>query len=164
MPTNIPVMPILFIVLLLLPVRVSPPRLKALAFALWLTGGLFLAFRGVHLLTTESLSLLTLVLVVAAALIIGIAKGQFVLAKTSRRNIERLGSLTEPQRPIHVYSLRSWIIIGVMVAISVALNVLAVPAAVRGPVNLGIGAALIVSSLAYLRKNARVEGRAGAQP
>jgi hypothetical protein len=90
-----------------------------------------------------------------AAIVIGLAigygKGKFVLSKTSQRNIERIDQFTEPKRPIQVYSIRSWIIIGVMVGISVLLTVLQTPLFWRGSVNLAIGFALVISSLTYLR-------------
>jgi hypothetical protein len=86
------------------------------------------------------------------AAFIGLAKGRFVLSKTSARNIERIDTMNdEPKRPIHVYSVRSWIIIGIMVLISVSLTVFSVDNLIRGGINLAIGLGLIVSSLAYLK-------------
>jgi hypothetical protein len=152
---NVPIMPLIVIVLLLLPIRLMGRQLKILAFAIWLLGGLILLGRGTYflwlasLLTKTSLALLALAAVLAV--IIGLAKGRFVLSKTSSRNIERLDTLTEAQRPIHVYSVRSWIIIGVMVLISVALTVFAVPNLIRGAINIAIGLGLLVSSLGYLK-------------
>jgi hypothetical protein len=85
-----------------------------------------------------------------AALVIGYGKGKFVLSKTSQKNIERLNQVTVPQRLIHVYSKRSWILISLMVLIAMSLNWFHVSGLLRGSINLGIGIALIVSSLAYL--------------
>jgi hypothetical protein len=149
-------MPVIVLVLFLLPVRLSGTQLKGLAFALWLLGGLVMVWRGglflMQALTqTAGASPALLALVVLVALIIGAAKGKFVLSKTSRRNIERLDALTEPQRPIHVYSIRSWMMILLMVMISVSLTLFHAPELLRGAVNLGIGAALIISSLAYAK-------------
>jgi hypothetical protein len=153
MPTNMPVMPLIFMGLMLLPFRLSSGQLKGLAFFLWLTGGLVLAIRGgLFMAQDPSRPAMGLLLgACALALIIGLAKGRFVLSKTSRRNIERLEALTEPQRPLAVYSLRSWILIALMVGISVALNFSGLPLLWRGTINLAIGAALMMSSLAYLQ-------------
>lgn len=153
MPTNIPIMPIILVILLLLPIRLNNQALKGLAFTLWLMGGLVLSIRGINFLT-DSPALSNLVLMaglIVAALVIGFGKGKFVLAKTSTKNIERIDQFTEPRKPIEVYSLRSWIIITLMVCISLALNVFKVEYIVRGPINLGIGFALIVSSMVYLK-------------
>lgn len=153
MPNNLPIMPFIVAILLLLPIRLGVQSLKKLAFTLWLVGGIVLFWRGTSFLA-ESPAIHNVALLaglVAVALAIGFGKGKFVLSKTSVKNIERLNQFSEPQRPISVYSLRSWIIIALMVSISVALNIFQVENIVRGPINLGIGFALIISSLAYLK-------------
>jgi hypothetical protein len=153
---NIPIMPFLFVALLAMPFRVTQQMLLKLAFALWFSGGFILSYLGVMRLSEMSgtVSMTTLVITVLAAVVIGIAKGNFVLNKTSKKNIERILQLPGPQKPIHVYSMRSWVVVTLMVAIAIALNVLNVPMFWRGAVNLGIGLALITSSLAYLRVSA----------
>jgi hypothetical protein len=90
-------------------------------------------------------------IVAITALGVGVAKGRFVLGKTARRNIERLAALTEDRRPIHVYGVRSWLVIGLMTALSLGLTLGGVPPLWRGMVNLAIGAALATSSLNYLQ-------------
>jgi len=148
-------MPLMVIVLLLLPIRMMNRQLKVMAFFIWLVGGLVLLVRGAIFLWAASIaakaSIALLAFTVVLAAFIGLAKGRFVLSKTSARNIERLDSLTEAKRPMHVYSVRSWIIIGIMVLISVALTVFSVDNLIRGGINLAIGLGLIVSSLAYLK-------------
>jgi hypothetical protein len=154
MPTsNIPIMPFVIIVLLLLPFRLSQQPMKTLAFFLWLVGGLVLSIRGTLFLldAPEHSNPLILILAVVLALAVGYGKGKFVLSKTSQRNIERIEQFTAPKRPIQVYSLRSWLIIAIMVGISIALTVMHVPQIWRGSINLAIGFALIISSLAYLK-------------
>ncbi|MFN8546497.1 MAG: hypothetical protein U0527_00625 [Candidatus Eisenbacteria bacterium] len=44
--TNLPITPFVFLALLLLPVRVAGHRLRLLAFALWLLGGMVMVVRG----------------------------------------------------------------------------------------------------------------------
>lgn len=152
MPNNTPIMPLIFLLLILLPIKLTGNQLKGLAFVLWFAGGLMLVFRGGAFMLQEfeqaGVGLLSLAVLLALA--IGYAKGRFVLSKTSRRNIERLQALSAPQRPIAVYSVRSWVIIALMVSVSIALNVMAVPLLWRGAINLAIGASLLASSLAYL--------------
>jgi hypothetical protein len=153
MQTPFPIMPIIVAVLLLLPIRLEKQAMKGLAFTLWLIGGLVLCIRGTQFLT-DSAAMSNVPLfagLVVAALVIGFGKGKFVLSKTSTKNIERIDQFTESKKPIQVYSTRSWIIIALMVGISIALNVFHVENIVRGPINLGIGFALIISSLAYLK-------------
>jgi hypothetical protein len=152
-PNTTPIMPFVILILLLLPVRLAKAQMKGLAFFLWLTGGSILFFRGIGYLlaSPEHTNAPLLAIVAALALAIGFGKGKFVLSKTSRRNIERIDQFTEPKKPIHVYSVKSWLIIGLMVGISVALTVFNTPMLWRGGINLGIGFGLIISSLAYLK-------------
>ena len=151
--TPVPIMPFVILILLLLPIRLAKTQLKSLAFFIWLVGGTVLLYRGFDFLTEapEHTNAMLIAIVAAAALAIGYGKGKFVLSKTSRKNIERINEFTEPKKPIQVYSLRSWIMISLMVGISLALTWLNTPLLVRGAVNLGIGFGLVISSLAYLK-------------
>ena len=153
---QVPIMPLVVGALLiasLLPVRLAPRSLGWLAFGLWVLGGVvLLSFGTARLLqAARGDATPTVVGIVAfAALAVGVAKGRFVLRKTARRNIERLAALDQPQRPIHVYGIRSWLVIGLMTGLSVGLTVGGLPPLWRGMVNLAIGAALAASSLNYL--------------
>ncbi len=149
----LPIMPFVVVVLLALPVRLAPRSLGWLAFGLWMLGGLVLLSLGTARLLQASrgASASTLVAALAiAALALGVAKGRFILRKTARRNVDRLAALTEDRRPIHVYGMRSWVVIGLMTALSLGMTLGGVPPLWRGMVNLAIGAALAVSSLNYL--------------
>lgn len=151
-PTNSPTMPLIFIALLLLPFRLTGQGLKGLAFVLWLLGGLILCMRGITFLTSMSpeITLTSLIITILVSFFVGYGKGKFVLSKTSQKNIDRLNTITTPQRLLAVYSLRSWIMIALMVGIAVSLNLFNVSGMWRGGVNLAVGIALIISSLAYI--------------
>ena len=153
---NVPITPFILALILVMPFKISQQMMLKLAFALWFAGGFILSYMGVVRITDASstVSLMTLAVTVLVAMVIGVAKGNFVLGKTSRKNIERIMAFDGPQKPIHVYSMRSWMVVMLMVGLAVALNMLNVPTFWRGAVNLGIGLALITSSLAYLRVSA----------
>ncbi|MGE0199824.1 MAG: hypothetical protein AB7P76_02510 [Candidatus Melainabacteria bacterium] len=150
---NVPIIAIIFFILLVLPFQVPPRYLKSLAFFLWLTGGLVLMYFGVmRLIAADSQQLQTATYIaMAVALAVGFGKGSFVLSKTSQRNIDRLNAINEPLKLIHVYSIRSWIIIGIMVLISLSLTFFNAPLFWRGLVNIAIGFGLVISSFAYLK-------------
>ena len=118
---------------------------------LWATGGFVLIKQGLGFLHTLQLDTMTLVVGVTLAILLGFAKGKFVLGKASIRNILRLQALKEPVRPIHVYPLKSWITIALMLLISISLTIFEAPIFARALVNLGIGMGLLVSSTTYLR-------------
>ncbi|MEN3334752.1 MAG: hypothetical protein V7641_4117 [Blastocatellia bacterium] len=149
---NLPLTPFIAVILLLLPVKLAPRMLIKLAFFFWALGGSVLAVLGVRRMADASLTTRLSVIIIASLvwLAIGIAKGKYVLAKTSQRNIERIQAMTEPQRPIRVYSLRSWIVIGLTVSLSLALTLLDTPPFWRGGINLAVGFALLMSSINYL--------------
>ena len=153
---QVPIMPLVAGALLLaslLPVRLAPRSLGWLAFGLWLLGGVVLLSLGTARLVQAARGEATPAVVAAVALgalALGTAKGWFVLRRTAQRNIERLAALEHDQRPIHVYGIRSWVVIGLMAALSVGLTLGGVPPLWRGLVNVAIGAALAASSLNYL--------------
>ncbi len=153
---QVPIMPFVAGVLLLaslLPVRLAPRSLGWLAFGLWLLGGVVLLSFGAARLAQAARSGATpavVTVVATAALAVGAAKGWLVLRRTAQRNIDRLAALEQDQRPIHVYGIRSWLVIASMTGLSVGLTLGGVPSLWRGMVNLAIGAALAASSLNYL--------------
>ena len=153
---QVPIMPFVAGALLiasLLPVRLAPRSLGWLAFVLWLLGGVVLLSLGTARLLQAVRGEATpavVGIVAITALVVGAAKGWFVLRKTAQRNIERLAALEQGQRPIHVYGIRSWVVIGLMTGVSVGLTLGGLSPLWRGMVNLAIGAALAASSLNYL--------------
>jgi hypothetical protein len=149
----LPIMPFIAVLLLALPVKLAPRSLGWLAFTLWLLGGVVLLSLGTGRLLQAAGSeatVATVAMVAAAGLALGVAKGQFILRKTARRNIDRLAAMNQLSRPIHVYGVRSWVVIGLMTTLSIALTLGGVPPLWRGMVNVAIGAALATSSLSYL--------------
>ena len=145
----VPVVAALFAVL---PVKLQQKQLLQTAFWLWMIGGIALlvtgAFRLSHVM--HEANPLWLWGGSALAVMIGIAKGKFVLSKTSRKNIERFYALEGPQKLSAVYSVRSWVIIGIMLLISASLTWCNAPDLTRGIVNIAVGLALITSSMAYV--------------
>jgi hypothetical protein len=153
---QVPIMPFVVGALLLaslLPVRLAPRSLGWLAFGLWMLGGVVLLSYGAARLAQAARGGATpavVAVVTVAALVVGAAKGWFVLRRTAQRNIDRLAALEQDQRPIHVYGLRSWVVIWLMTGVSVGLTLGGVPPLWRGMVNVAIGAALAASSVNYL--------------
>ena len=153
---QVPIMPFVAGALLLaslLPVRLAPRSLGWLAFGLWLLGGVVLLSLGAARLAQaarDGATPVVVAVVAVAALAVGAAKGWFVLRRTAQRNIDRLAALEQDQRPIRVYGIRSWLVIGLMTGVSVGLTLGGLPPLWRGMVNVAIGAALAASSSSYL--------------
>ncbi len=135
-----------------LPMKVGYRVLVILAFFIWFAGGMMMSLRGVDFLTASGLPQNQLMVPLVAATIIGYLKGKFVLSKASGKNLVRLAAFKEPQKLIAVYPLRSWILIGVMIGLSLLITTfLAAQPLWRGAVNVGLGMALVASSLVYLK-------------
>ena len=151
-PPQVPVMPFVVLALVLWPGALAPRRLKQLAFAIWLSGGLVLSAFGLMRLNEARASGGPVWAVLALGMAAGAAKSVLILVATSRRNIARLDALTEPLRPIRVYDGRSWAVIAVMTGVAVALNLGWIPLSLvaRGGVNIAIGTALVLSSHTYV--------------
>jgi F0F1-type ATP synthase assembly protein I len=112
---------------------------------LWLGVGIFLLNLGLTLLSTEPLFLIPL------ALIIGVAKGRFVLRKSALRVMDRIRSLPNPAPIAQAYSLGYIILIASMIGIGVLIKVFQCPNDIRGFVDTAVGAGLIQGSLHYFR-------------
>ncbi len=139
----------------ILPFKVGQKQLLNMAFFFWLMGGIALTIVGAKRLTEAmnahdgDMMVLGIGLILAVA--IGLAKGRFVLSKTSKRNIQRIQQFEAPEKLIQVYSMKSWITIEVMLLISASLTWFGADPFWRGLVNVAVGLALLMSSLAYLQ-------------
>jgi len=128
--------------------------LKRLAGVVWLAVGGMLAWRGVRMLQLAETTW-GLALALALGLLVGAAKGHFVLSRTARRNIRRIDALEEP-RPWNVFSGRFVIVIGMMIGLGIGLRTMAehgwLTWALVGGIYVGIGAGLAVSSSVYFMR------------
>jgi hypothetical protein len=149
---SIPLMPNVLLALLALPIRLAPRRLLGLAFALWLAGGLLLLLRGGERfwLGASTAGAATSAGALAAAFLAAVLKERAILARSCRRNVERLAGLRGPQRLVRVYGWRSWIVIGLAALAGASLGWLEAPPLWRGAVGIAVGAALVLSSRHYL--------------
>lgn len=95
----------------------------------------------------ERAALLLLVL----GLILGFAKGRFVLSKTVMRVAKRISSLPEPIKISQVYPVGYIGLIGCMVLLGMAMKWFAVPLDVRGAIDVAVGSALMNGALFYFR-------------
>ena len=130
--------------------------LYALAGSVWGLVGLFLIIRGAVMyqaaLETQNATQTALMVSIAIAIIIGVAKGKFVLSKTARRNKSRIESLEGPLKVHHVYAKSFYFLIAGMILLGVSLrhfNEYLGGYVVVAGIYCGIGLALMVSSLTY---------------
>ncbi len=136
--------------------------LYTLAGSIWGLVGLFLVIRGAIMyqaaLDTQNATQTALMISIAISVIIGVAKGRFVLSKTARRNKSRIESIEGPLKVHHVYAKSFYILIAAMIALGVTLrtyNESLGGYVVVAAIYCGIGLALMVSSLTYWKQDAQ---------
>jgi uncharacterized membrane protein len=135
---------------------VNKNSLYTMAGSVWGLVGLFLIVRGAGMyqaaLETQNASQTAVAISIAISVIIGVAKGRFVLSKTARRNKSRIESIEEPLKVHHVYAKSFYFLIAGMILLGVSMrtfNEYLGGYVVVAAVYCGIGLALMVSSLTY---------------
>jgi hypothetical protein len=141
---------------------VNKNSLYTLAGSIWGLVGLFLVIRGAVMyqaaMETQNASQTAVMISIAIAVIIGVAKGKFVLSKTARRNKSRIESIEEPLKVHHVYAKSFYFLIAGMILLGVSLrhfNEYLGGYVVVAAIYCGIGLALMVSSLTYWKQDAQ---------
>ena len=145
--------------------------LKTFAGIIWVAAGGMLLYRGADMLRgvwtldkkfvegVEATSHTLLIVYAVIGLLIGAAKGFFVLSKSAKRNSDRIDRIEGPVRPWQVFALKFIPLIAVMIGMGIGIRALAANPEVTwiswggcGAVYVGIGAALFASSLVYFKK------------
>jgi hypothetical protein len=138
---------------------VNKNSLYALAGSIWGLVGLFMMIRGAMMyqvaLEKQDATQTALVIAIALSIIVGVAKGQFVLSKTARRNKTRIENIEGPLKVHHVYAKSFYFLIAGMILLGVSMrtfNEYLGGYVVVGAIYCGIGLALMVSSLTYWKR------------
>jgi len=145
--------------------------LKTFAGIIWVAAGGMLLFRGTKMLYgvwtldkefvegAEATTHTMLIVYALIGLVVGAAKGFFVLSKSAKRNSDRIDRIEGPVRPWQVFALKFIPLIAVMIGMGLGIRFLAANTEVTwiswggcGAVYVGIGAALFASSLVYFKK------------
>jgi len=93
----------------------------------------------------------TAILLIALALILGFAKGRFVLQKTALKSHERIAKLENPTTIGNLYTKSNFIIIAIMMGLGMLMKALNLSNDIRGFIDVAVGCALMQGSLAYFR-------------
>ena len=136
-------------------------KLIQIAGGVWVAVGIFLIIRGVGFyqlaMSNPAVSTTCIAISVIMGLVIGGAKGKFVLAKTARKNKTRINGLEEPVNIGQVFAKSFYIFIVGMMGLGFLLRTY--PHLVGGYVVVaaiycGIGSALAVASMVYWKNEA----------
>jgi hypothetical protein len=83
---------------------------------------------------------------VLLALVIGTLKSRFVLDKTARKSLKRIMEMNDNTCIGAVYSWKTWLLVGLMMAFGITMRRLTDPGMVIGTLYVAIGWALFLSS------------------
>ena len=97
--------------------------------------------------STEQAALLIVIL----GLVIGYAKGRYVLGKSAYKGVERIHKLTNPAPLTQLYSLKYYLLLATMIGLGFSMKYLGLPLDVRGLIDIAIGSALINGAMIYFR-------------
>lgn len=84
-------------------------------------------------------------------LVLGIAKGRFVMQKAAKKSAVRISKLANPTSITNLYSRSNIILLAIMMGLGMLMKVLELPYDIRGTVDVAVGCALMQGSLAYFR-------------
>jgi hypothetical protein len=110
-------------------------------------GGVALTVSGLLRLSRADSRLL--IPIVIAAIILGIIKGRFALLPFVRRTVARIRRRGDGSPLYGIFSLKTWLLIAVMILLGRVLNLLAIPQEMRGAVQAAIGLGLLATSLPF---------------
>ncbi|MDP1835827.1 MAG: hypothetical protein Q8K75_07860 [Chlamydiales bacterium] len=97
---------------------------------------------------------ITVVLLVALALVIGQIKGRTVLTKAALRQADRILSLPEPTHIKNLFSGRFYVLMAIMMGLGIGMKYFGVPLDIRGAIDVTVGVALIQGAVAYYKQTA----------
>lgn len=89
--------------------------------------------------------------IMVGALMIGYAKGRFVLGKSARKGMERIRAMPNPANLSAIYSPKYYALLGGMVLLGMSIKWMGLPNDIRGFVDVAIGSALINGAMIYFR-------------
>ncbi|MBV5305668.1 MAG: hypothetical protein J0652_03130 [Desulfobulbaceae bacterium] len=112
-----------------------------LAASLWSIIGIFLMIRGMSWLTTTERLWLTIPAVIAGSL-----KSLFILDNSARKGVHRILELADGTCLGAVYSIKTWLLVLVMIGSGIVLRHSSLPKELLGGVYMTIGWALFFSS------------------
>lgn len=122
---------------------------------LWVGIGALLIYRGLGFFPEKSSP--TFYIALLAGLILGGAKGYFVLGKTSKRNVNRITQLQKPVQYTSTIPIMLFLLVPIMIAFGITLrsykDTIWGGGYTVGAVYVGIGAALFFASLFYWKAN-----------
>lgn len=113
-----------------------------LAAMLWSAVGTLLLTRGARFIRVSDYQ----AVIVVTSLVAGTLKGYFVLDRSARKTLKRISGFHENTCFGAVYSIKTWMLVGGMIAMGIGLRRSSLPSELLGFIYLTIGWGLLFSS------------------
>lgn len=88
---------------------------------------------------------------VGLCLLVGYAKGHFILGRSVKSGVQRILSHPNPSEIKNLYSKKYYFLIFGMMSLGMLLRVLKLPEDIHGAIDLAIGSALLKGALTYFK-------------
>lgn len=122
--------------------KLSPPILQFCAALIWTLAGVKLLYRGVIIAGSADYAWW----IIALTVLVGLAKSFFILDKVCRKNVERIKTYENKAFFLHIFALRTWLIIGAMIIIGRLLRMCPAGEEWSGLFSLSVACGLLFAS------------------
>ncbi len=129
--------------------RFSKKTLSAFLALVWLAVGLSLSFAAYRYLSSSSSTMPWLLGLSSSAVLLGLAKGQFVLAKAARKTLASLVKEKEPAPLTAAIGPKFLLLIACMMGLAKLIRFFGAGPELLGFIDLTVGVALIRGALVY---------------
>lgn len=92
-----------------------------------------------------------IICLLSLSLFVGYLKGNFVLSKSAKKQMNRILSFSPPVSILNIYSPAYYILIAGMMGLGMSMKFLPISMDTRGAIDIAIGAALIRGAFVYFR-------------
>ena len=113
--------------------------LQFCAALVWTLAGAKLLYRGINIVLNVNFAWW----IICLTLCVGVLKSRFILDKVCRQNVERLKTYSEKASLLHIFPLRTWLIIGAMIIFGRLLRMCPHGGEWSGLFSLAVGSGLL---------------------
>lgn len=129
--------------------RSTAKRQLFLAGTMWLIVGVILYIRALSWLFSHQYELWAIVFCIGGATLIGLLKGRMALDKAAHKAIARIKERGDGTCMFGFFSIKSWLLIGLMIAMGRLLRMSPTPIYIVSTIYMAIGTALSFSSRVF---------------
>jgi hypothetical protein len=121
--------------------KISPSSLQFCAALVWTVAGVKLFYRGMTIVLVDPVWW-----VIGVTVLVGLIKSRVILDRVCRKNVERLKLYSGNEFILHIFPLRTWLIIATMIIFGRLLRMCPAGREWSGLFSLAVGTGLLFAS------------------